>query len=211
MRVPRVAWSSACLTFLLVAGCDGGDGRPCIIDSDCPDFTQVCLDGTCQPAGALPEGGTGGTDAGDAPEDAGTATDAGDAMDSGIAPMDAGELDGAVADAEPPGEGGMPCSDVTGDWSVTNILAPSGCESLADGNAASISAGAAACEYAVSSVAVDTPALDGTFVLDSDDLLVPGETSLQVGGSDTAQSCTGSLTGDVLTFTCGACVFQIGR
>jgi hypothetical protein len=114
-----------------------------------------------------------------------------------------------MADADL-GEGGMPCSDVAGAWSVSNILASSGCGTAAEGNAATISAGAAVCQFTVASVSTDMPAMDGTLTLDAGDDVVAAETSLGVGG-EAPVSCSGSLTGDTLTFTCGSCVIQLGR
>ena len=193
--------------FLLAPGCDGGDGAPCVIDSDCRDFAQVCLDGTCQAPGALPEAGApsdggptrdagGGMDAGGGEDDAGTPTDAG-VTDAAL--DDGGALDGAVA-----------CSDATGAYTVSMIITGP-CGTAAVGNAATVTAGATACAYTIASAdMVGAPAADGTFVLDEADALVAAESSIDVGGAGAA-SCAGSLTGTTLTLSCGTCVMQLAQ
>lgn len=178
------------LGVLALSGCGGGGG--CIIDSDCADFTMVCIQQQCVPAGTVPDAGR--RDAGvrpdggvrqDAGPDSGTALDAGTSVDSGAAA----------------------CADVTGAWSVGTILAAP-CGSAATGYGLTIAAGASACELtATSNDPVSAPAIDGTFTLAADGNL----TGTLSPGNAGPTSCTGSLSGSTLTFVCGSCVIQVTR
>lgn len=185
------------LALPALAACDGGGG--CVIDSDCADFTQVCLEQRCVPRGTTIDASR--IDAGATP-DAGGERDAG--RDSGPVPTeDAGDQDGGVEDDA----GLAPCQDVTGAWSVSSILSPP-CGTAAAGHPATISAGAGVCEYTVTSDDLaGAPAIDGTFTLSMEDNLAGTLTP----GNDAAVECTGSLSGSTLTFLCGSCVMQLTR
>lgn len=200
--------ASACLGLALVSllGCDGGDGAPCIIDSDCADVSQVCVEQRCQPAGAVPEGGV--ADSGPS-VDSGPPGDSGVMDDSGVAMDGGGEMDGG-------GDSGvMDCPDAVGSWSVSNILSGP-CGAAMTGYVVDVTAGAAVCEFTATSMAGDppTPALDGSFVLLSDGNFDMAMSNLSVGG-DPAIPCSGNLGGDTLTVTCNdgtrTCVMQLAR
>lgn len=211
MRLRFLSTSFLSAWALLAAACDSGGAAPCVLDTDCADFRLVCIDERCQLPGAQPEAGT-GSDAGPR-ADGGGGMDAGEASDAGP-PSDGGESDGG--DAAMPGDGGppmdapMPCSDPTGAYAVSLIItAP--CGSAMVGYTANVTAGAGTCQYTIASTDMTaTPAADGAFTLDGSDALVPAESSIDVGGAGAA-SCTGSLSGDTLTFSCGSCVIQLAR
>lgn len=194
-------------SILLSFGCDGGSGGPCVIDSDCSDISQVCIDRVCQPVGAVPEAGV---------SDSGPAQDSGaPPSDSGVVMGDAGSDGGMAGDGGAADGGGMDCPDAAGAWSVSNILSGP-CGAAMVGYVSDIAAGATPCAYTATSMAGDppTPALDGTFVLLSDGNLDMAMSPLSVGG-DPAVGCSGSLGGDTLTVTCNdgsrTCVMQLQR
>ncbi|MCZ7680405.1 MAG: hypothetical protein M5U28_17215 [Sandaracinaceae bacterium] len=186
------------LALPVLAACDGGGG--CVIDSDCPDFTQVCLEQRCVARGTMLDGGR--RDGGAAP-DAGGEPDGG--RDSGPMPMDDGGAGDASASDGGDG-GGMPCADVTGAWTATVVTS---CNSAMNGYAVTITTGAAVCEYVVASNDVATmPAIDGTFTLATDNSLAG---VLNPGAGTAAIDCTGSWSGSTLTFVCGGCVLNLNR
>ena len=189
----------------LATACDGGGGAPCIVDTDCADFGQVCIAERCQPVGAQPEGGVpsdggprgdgGGMDGG--PRDGGSPPDA-----AGDAATSDGAVDDAATDAPV-----STCTDASGAYTVSGVLGP--CGSAAAGNTATVTTtGADPCSFTIASNDVLTPAADGTFTLDASDSVA--SSSIDVGGAG-AMSCTGSLSGSTLTFLCGTCTAQLTR
>lgn len=181
------------LTLPALSACDGGGG--CLVDSDCADFTQVCLAQQCVAAGTQPDAG--GRDSGPEP-DAGE-EDAG--SDSGTPVVDGGP------DASMPDGGTPPCADVTGGWTATVVTAGA-CGSAMNGYGVTITAGAAVCEFiSTSNDLTAMPALDGTFTLAMDNSLAG---TLSPGASG-AVTCSGSLSGSTFTFVCGGCVMNLNR
>lgn len=164
------------------AGCSSGGA--CLLDSDCADFSMVCVDRQCVPPGA-------GSDAGR--RDAGE-SDAG--RDSGTVEADAGPTDAAVADGGDgaiASDGAAPlCTDVTGAWRAMPADPPS-CGGLAE-IPVTVTPGAATCEFALSAP------LEGTFTVAMD-----GAISGTVGG----MSCTG--TAEPFMLVCGTCQFTLVR
>lgn len=193
-----------------LVGCDDGAGQPCILDSDCPDFNEVCIAEVCQPRGGSTEAGV-DRDAGPG-SDAGGGMDAGDSRDAG-APSDGSIADGATGDAGPLPDGAMPCGDPTGTWSIDTIRAMP-CGSAMTGYPLTIgSSSMGPCAFTVESADMETmPAVDGTLVLDADDMLDPATSSLDVGGAG-AMLCSGAFdaTGETLGLTCGSCVLDLTR
>ena len=139
-------------SILLSFGCDGGSGGPCVIDSDCSDISQVCIDRVCQPVGAVPEAGV--SDSGPA-QDSGTPP-----SDSGVVMGDAGSDGGMGEDGGAADGGGMDCPD------AAIAAGPTPCAYTATSTAGD----------------PPTPALDGTFVLLSDGSLDMAMSPLSVGG-----------------------------
>ncbi len=182
-----------------------GNGAECVIDSDCADFSQVCLEQKCVPPGTTLDGG-GASDAG--PQaDGGAKPDAG-SSDAG-ATVDASMMSdaGPEPDGGPMPDGGAPmCTDITGAWAISTILVTP-CGSAMPGYAFSVSAGSSACEFTFASADGSTPSLDGTASLNASDQL---SGSLSTGGA-AAVDCTGSLSGSQLTVSCGGCVMQAAR
>lgn len=185
------------LALPALAACDGGGG--CVIDSDCADFTQVCLEQRCVPRGTTLDAGR--RDAGATP-DAGGERDAG--RDSGGATDDGGADDAGSVDA---GDGGgIPCADVTGAWTVAFVTS---CGAAMSGYGVTIGTGPGTCEFtAASNDAAGAPALDGTFTLASDGT---HSGTLSPGGAVPAVECSGSLSDSTLTFVCDACVMNLNR
>lgn len=115
------------------AGCSSGSA--CLLDSDCADFSMVCVDRQCVPPGARDGGG----------RDAGPAADAGG---DGGAVADAGTDAGAVEDGGVAPDGGPACPDLTGAWRAMP-LDPSICGGVSE-IPVTLSAGSAVCEFVVS-------------------------------------------------------------
>ncbi len=197
------------LLALTLAACDGGGGGSCIIDSDCPSFMDVCIDGTCQPAGTASEGGT-------PPErDAGEGTDAGEEEDAGE-PMDAGE----ETDAGDPGDAGEPmdamvmedaavpvCDTPGTSWSVTFVSAPASCGDAMVGSAVTITPiDGMACNFNATSPGA--PALSGSFMLDPSGMVL----GMMSTGSAAPVTCSGTYNASSPGFTiiCGSCVMNLG-
>lgn len=197
-----------CTSLVAVAliACDGGEGTSCLFDSDCADFSQVCIEGTCRLPGEVPDGGP--------RRDGSTSPDSGPGDDAGP------EMDGGPGDdAGPPEEGGMPdagdagdagmmaCDDVVGDWVITFVNASASCGDAMTGFTVRIGAGAVACEYMVTSTG--SPALDGTFTLGSDNTLLGDLTT----GTAASVSCNGNYSPASQQFTiiCGSCVINLNR
>jgi hypothetical protein len=179
------AWHFALFASLLaLSGCDSSSG--CLIDSDCADFTLVCIDSACVEPGNVRR------DAAPPEMDAGRRPDAG--------PQDAGGDAG--------GDAGAPvCADVTGRWAITTITGT--CGTAAAGFATDFAAASAACMYTATSADVALmPALDGTFTVNTDNTLGG---SLNAGGTG-AMYCTGTVNADAtLTVVCGACTLGLTR
>src|SRR5688572_5830186 len=97
----RAQLTSLPLCALLLIACDGGGS--CFIDSDCADFTNVCIDRTCVPAGTVTR-------------DAGRPRDAGPPDEEDAGPFDGGPFDGGPFDG---GDAGPMCTDVAGNWAIT--------------------------------------------------------------------------------------------
>ena len=192
--------------LLLLCACDSGAGAPCVIDSDCADFSLVCLDSTCAtPGGSAGDGGD-EDDAG--PRDAGEAqTDAG-SMDAG--PVDGGPIDAAPEDAAAPVDAAPAdaaptdgaaldassgCVSLVEDWAVTS--ATGSCTDLMDATVTFVPGGSARCGYTVDSSLPDGPR--GSVTTDSSGA-VTGMLTLQRLGSPSA--CTGAVSGDLMTLSC---------
>ncbi len=188
------------LVFTILFGaaltaCDGGAG--CVIDSDCADFAQVCMEQRCVPVGTIGDAGRrdGGRDRdAEAPRDAG--------RDAGMTTPDGGGEDASMSDG-----GAMPCADATGAWSISFQTS---CESAMVGYGVTIATGSVACEYvATSNDPTGAPAIDGTFTLAEDGSVSGSMTPGASPGGPTA--CTGTLSGTTLTFVCGSCVMNLTR
>lgn len=201
----------ASLALILVA-CDGGSGGSCVIDSDCPSFLDVCIEGMCAPAGAVPESGMPpGEDAGEE-MDAGDEEDAGDVeMDSGP-PPDAAPMDAAILDAMPTDavttDAPVPTCPMPGpSWSVSFVSAPAACGDAAVGRAVSITPiTGMPCQFNATSPA--EPALSGSFGLDAAGMLL----GTMSPGSAGAMTCSGTFNsaGPSFTIICGgACVINL--
>lgn len=181
-----------------------------MFDSDCADFTQVCIDQRCQAPMTTPDAGT-SVDSGAMD---GGGSDAGlDGGSTGDGAVPDGAIDGSVDDGglEDAGDAGPPpCGDPTGAWMVQSIVtAP--CGTAAVGNAATVTAGDGACEFMITSDLADALAADGSFTLRSDDTFDPAVSSVSTGG-DAAALCNGSLiVGAALSITCGSCQLQLTR
>ncbi|MFK7988090.1 MAG: hypothetical protein AB8I08_18870 [Sandaracinaceae bacterium] len=112
MRTRHVSWLVALFALGLLVSCEDGEGQACLLDSDCADFGQVCLEGRCRAPGDV--GDAGARDAGNPPDagrDAGTSRDAG-TMDAGR--MDAGADAGSDAAVDGSVDGSMPDGSVDG-------------------------------------------------------------------------------------------------
>jgi hypothetical protein len=143
------------------AGCSSGGA--CLLDSDCADFSMVCVDRQCVPPGARDGGGRDAGPAGDAGRDGGAVADAG---------ADAGSGDGGVAS-----DGALPaCPDLTGAWRAMP-LDPSTCGGSSE-IPVTLTAGTAVCEFVVSEP------LAGTLTVAPDGA---------VSGTLQAVECTGSV------------------
>lgn len=162
------------------AGCSS-EGA-CLLDSDCADFSMICVDRQCVPPGA--------TDAG--ARDAGR-VDSG-IRDAGAQEDDAGPLDAGTEDGDGAvGDGGTePCTDVSGEWRVMPAD-PGSCGGSAE-IVVTVTAGAAVCEFALSDP------LTGTVSVAAD-----GTVTGTLGGTE----CTGTVEPFVLS--CGACEFTLER
>ena len=162
------------------AGCSAGGA--CLLDSDCADFSMVCVDRHCVPPGARDGGGRDAGPAGDAGGDGGVVADAGADAGSDIG-------DGGVAS-----DGALPaCPDLTGAWRAMP-LDPSICGGSAE-IPVTLTAGTAVCEFVVSDP------LAGTLTVSTDGT---------VSGTLQGVECTGSAS-DPFTVTCGACQFTLVR
>ncbi|MCA9605014.1 MAG: hypothetical protein KC619_05445, partial [Myxococcales bacterium] len=190
----------ALLALSLVA-CDGGNGGSCVIDSDCSSFLDVCIEGTCQPAGTLPESGTPERDAGGGGMDAGGPTDAGEPMDA--EPMDAGEpvdaepMDAMATDGMVDVDAAVPVCDTPGtSWSITFVSAPASCGDAMVGSAVSITAiDGMACNFNATSPG--SPALSGSFVLDESGMVL----GMMSPGSAAVMTCSGTYNPSAPQFT----------
>ena len=152
-----------------------------MLDSDCADFSMVCVDRQCVPPSAGSDGG---------PRDGGQ-TDAG--RDASIAEADAGSDAAVVEDGSVTPDGGAPdCADLAGAWNVMPAD-PASCGGSAE-IAVTVTAGSAICEFALSAP------LDGTFTVATD-----GTISGTLGGTD----CSG--TAEPFVLACGACQFTLVR
>lgn len=199
-----LAWGSFAL--LLVA-CDDSGGSPCIVDSDCPSFAQVCVDEVCQSAGPNPEAGT--RDAGEGRDSGPGGDDAGGGDMDGGEPTDAAPMDGDVADAgSTDGAPVMMCADISGTWRLASILVGCGNATVGRDVMVAQTGGADPCEFALSGadpmdqivVGAITLAMDGNFAGD-----------LNAGGLG-SMACTGTVTGTSMTVACGgACVVTLNQ
>ncbi len=175
------------LALAVLSACGGGGG--CVIDSDCPDLTQVCVARQCVPAGTVPDAGR---------RDAGPQADASTPRDGGQT-ADAGSTDAATADGAVDGStdgGGPACTDITGAWSVSAVLsAPGTCGAAAAGYGMTVSVATSACDVTVASNDLSLPALDGTITVAADNNLTG---SLNPGGAG-VMACTGSISGTSIT------------
>lgn len=161
------------------AGCSSAGS--CLLDSDCADFSMVCVDRLCVPPSAGSDGG---------PRDGGQ-TDAG--RDAGTAPADAGSDAAIVEDGAVTPDGGAPaCADLTGAWRAMPLDPPS-CGGATE-IPVDITPGATACELVVSEP------LAGTLTVATD-----GTVTGTLGGTD----CSG--TAEPFTVVCGACQFTLVR
>ena len=182
--------------------CEGGDGTSCLLDSDCADFSHVCIEDTCRPAGELPDAG--------APRD-GSTRDAG-RVDSGTG-TDGGPRDSGTTDAGGPvdaGDGGvMNCEDVTGSWTISFVNSPGSCGDAMTSYGVTIGSGASSCEFAARSTESTMPALDGTFTLDMANAVL----GMMMTGVSPAVTCNGNFNpaGEQFTFICGSCVMNLNR
>jgi len=203
------------LSLSLVA-CDGGDGSSCVIDSDCPDFRQACIEGVCRVAGEVPEAGTGPMDAGEGMDSGPEPTDSGPPVEMDAAPMDAAPADamptdGMVADAEPadamPTDAPAPvCETVGANWVVALVTPSVTCSGATSMSTLTIMENAGdPCTFTMSSAGAT--AITGTFTLAEDNMLL-GTLSPGMGA---AMSCSGTYTPATPAFTviCGGCVMNL--
>jgi hypothetical protein len=174
------------LGAVLLSACDGGGG--CLIDSDCQDFSLVCIDEACVPAGTVQrDSGAPGFDAGmmmtvDAGRDAGPVV--GDAGRDAGTPM---------------------CLDATGVYSLAGVLGT--CNGAMMGYTLNVAAAAEPCQFTAATAVIGAPSLDGTFTMAADGTL---SGTLSVGGG-AAEACTGMFvsTDNVYAVTCGACTLTL--
>lgn len=172
------------LCAALVIGCDGGGG--CLIDSDCADFSLVCIEQECVPAGTVR------VDSGAPTSDAGPASDAGRG-DAGIA-GDAGR------------DGGMPaCPNAGGGYAIASLAGT--CTNAMVGYLVNVNADVVPCQFTAMSAVMDQPGLDGSFTIDGAGAI---NGTLSAGGA-TAEGCTGTLVDTTMTITCGACMMTLNR
>ena len=193
----------AALLALGLAACDGGAGSSCVLDSDCADFLEACIDGRCQPAGARTDGGGAGMDASAEP-DAGPARDSGPPPSEDAGEADAGETDAGEIDAAVP-----VCATPPTDWTVTFVSADVPCGGAVASQTVTVTEDAAApCTFVVTPVDAP-PALEGTFTL-SESGSVAGTLT---PGAAAPTACTGTYVAEPpqLTFICGggACVMGL--
>lgn len=182
---------------LAVTGCDDGNGAPCVLDSDCADVTQVCVEQRCRATGVVPDAA--------APGDAGPRRDAG-ALDGGGGGTDSGpdEMDAGSPDAGPM------CIDPSGSWQVLTIASGDGtCGAALIGNQTTLAVMPdAPCTYTASSAGGGTVALDGTFSIDADGVIDTTTATLTAGG-DASLICTGTVTPDSIMLTCVGCTMEL--
>lgn len=178
------AWiSMAVLVLCASVGCTGGGG--CLIDSDCQDLSQLCIDRECVAPGTVR------VDSG-VRLDAGRLADAG--RDAGPVPADAGR------DATVP-----TCADASGGYTIGTLAGT--CNSAVMGYFVNVTAGGEACQFNAASAIAGMPGLDGTFSLDPAGAL----TGTMSAGGAAAEACTGTLADTTLTITCGACMLTLNR
>jgi hypothetical protein len=181
-------WSSfaplALSAASLLAGCGGGG---CLIDSDCPDFQEICVERRCVSASLRSDGGE-ALDASPSVRDAGRTTSDAGARDAG--PSEA--LDAAVT-----------CEDLSGSWSVS--AASGECGAAAMGHFVALTAAAEPCDLLAVSDA-SAPAIDGTLAVRGG--VVSGDLSV---GALTEVACTGTHVSGTISLTCGECTIELGR
>lgn len=204
----RGSWSWSLLLILTFPGCDDGEGQACVLDTDCTDFSQVCIESRCRQPGAMSEAGipsdAGGTFDAGSPSDAAAPADAGEADDAGLA-------DGAAMTDADPGSDAATCIDLTGTWDVAFVNAAGSCGGADVGRSSTITA-AGECMYVATSDDSGLPAIDGTLLVQPDRMLDPTGTSIATG-TNPAASCTGVVDapGETITLSCDSCVMNLTR
>ena len=189
-------------TLMMLSACGGGDGDACVLDSDCADFSNVCIEGLCRPAGELPsEGGT-RVDSGTTSRDAGPADAGSPAMDAG--PADAGSADAMAAPEDAMPMDGPTCSVVPMSWTVSMVGALVSCGGATVDTPVTIRT-VGPCSFMASTIG--TTGISGTFDLNGDDTL----SGSLAPGSAPATMCSGGFdpAENALVFSCGACSIRL--
>jgi len=176
----------------------------------------VCIEGSCQPAGVLPEAGP-RPDSGGGDRDAGDEMDAGeprdamptDAMPTDAMPTDAMPTDAMPTDAMPTDGMAAMCETIAASWTVAFISSPAMCGTPVMGASVMITETAGMpCNFTMTNVS--DPGISGTFDLASDNTL----RGMLSPGTGAPASCSGSYSPadpSSFTFICGGgtCVINL--
>ncbi len=186
---PRSALLLATVALLALVACDSGEGARCVLDSDCADFSQQCVEGICRG----PEADAGRGDAGSSRRDSGPRVDAGGSLDAGD--PDAGESDA----------GELTCTDPSGAWSLLSVGTE--CGTAMQGTTVTITASATEpCAFDVTPDSGDaSTSLVGTVTIAPDGAVTA---TLDIGGLGSA-TCTGTQTPTQVDVTCGTCMVSL--